>query len=278
MHKAEFSSVLIVGLGLIGGSLAKLIRHYYPDMRILGVDSHLDTCMAAVSGGIVDEAGLKMSELRSEPDCVFICVPIQHVVEGVEQVARAFPKVKVISDVASVKASIVVSRETLGDILFVPGHPMAGIEKTGIDYSDLKIIEHATYVVVPQQGDGYGMFCHFLQSLSFKVVEMDAKVHDTIVAAVSHVPYVMSSLTALNAKSRPIEFQDGINKLKSSGFRDTTRVSHSDPVWGHDVCFYNRDAILKQLRDVQGQLNQLIRLVDVKDSKGLLAYFSRLKT
>ncbi len=277
MHKPPFSSVLIVGLGLIGGSLSKLIRQYYPDMRILGVDTNLDTCMAAVSGGIVDEAGLKMSELRSEPDCAFICVPIQHVVEGVERVARAFPKVKVISDVASVKASIVVSRETLGDILFVPGHPMAGIEKTGIDYSDLKIIEYATYVVVPQQGDAYRLFCDFLQSLSFKVVEMDAKAHDSVVATVSHVPYVMSSLTALNAKYRPIEFQDGISQLKSSGFRDTTRVSHSDFVWGHDVCVYNRDAMLKQLRDVQGQLTQLIRLIDIGDSKGLLAYFSRLK-
>ena len=277
MPNSPYSTVLIVGLGLIGGSLARLIRHIYPDAQLIGMDVNGASCEFALDNGIVDYAFPHLSSITHQPDLALVCVPIRQVVSTIESVVYRFPGLKVISDVASVKAEISVPRETLGEVMFIPGHPMAGIEKTGISHSDFKIMEKAKYVVCPQDGDAYSEFCSFLTSLSFQVIEMDAKTHDRVVASVSHLPYLMAVLTANNAQSQDALLQPAIDQLKSSGFRDTTRVSASDPDWGVDVCIYNREEILTQLRDVVAQANYLIELLDVSDSHRLLDYLSGVR-
>jgi prephenate dehydrogenase len=275
--KSQYSTILIVGLGLIGGSLARLIRHIYPDVQIIGMDINATSCEFALDNGIVDYAFSHLSSVTQEPELALICVPIRYVVPTIESVVYRFPGLKVVSDVASVKTEISVPRETLGEVMLIPGHPMAGIEKTGISHSDFKIMEKAKYVVCPQDGDAYSEFCSFLTSLSFQVIEMDAKTHDHVVASVSHLPYLMAVLTANNAQRQGDLLRPAIGQLKSSGFRDTTRVSASDPDWGVDVCVYNREQVLPQLRDIVDQANYLIELLGVSDSHRLLDYFSGVR-
>ncbi len=277
MPKSPYQTLLIIGLGLIGGSLARLIRHHYPDSRIFGVETDAAARDYALSNRIVDEVGVHFSELSSDPEVAFVCVPIRHVISEIQAVIHAYPTLRVVSDVASVKGDILVSRETLGAVMFIPGHPMAGIEKKGVMHSDFLILEGAKYVVVPQVGAEYSIFCDFLTSLSFEVVEMDAKSHDRVVASVSHIPYLMAGLTVDNARAQDSRLQPFISQLKSSGYRDTTRVAASDPVWGVDICLSNQIAILAQLKAVSAHLTDLIKMVELSDQERLLSYLTAIQ-
>jgi len=269
----HYKRVMVVGLGLIGGSIARVIRRRFgADVYVMGVDVDLASVQFALESGIVDEGSVSIGGMSVAPDVVWVCTPISVVAQTVVAVANAYPSVSVISDVASVKSAINVSREALGGVLYVPGHPMAGTEKSGILNSDADIVEGATYMLSLQSDVRYEGFRDMLVSLGFRVVEMDEATHDRVVAAVSHVPYVMACLTVGNAQSQPESLQELVGQLKSSGYRDTTRVAGSDPSWGVEVCVHNREAVMAQLVAVRDALTAVIGYVDASDEEALLAY------
>lgn len=260
-----FSRIGIVGLGLIGGAFAKLILSYFPDTEILALDPDTTIWHLAKQDGIGMVKAL--SDLR---DCelVIVATPISSVGETVFGLQAVLPPDAMITDVASVKKSIlgaVSAHAVPGGAQFFGGHPMAGREYTGYAATSADVLRGATYVVMPDVPE---IFRVWLGELGFRIVEMTPEAHDTAVAMVSHVPYLMAVLTAGQVRGA-----QGAKVLASSGFRDTTRVAMSPPAWGVSVCLDNAEAVLSCLTQIQLDLDTVRQAIVSGDSDTLAIYF-----
>lgn len=263
--RSPYTTVAIVGLGMMGGSLAMLIKSQYPDVQIVGVSRRKETAEYALAHHIVDEAYLKIDELPQSCDLAFICTPIDAVAPTFTSLGHHFKTGITITDIASVKEGLPLTNSALpAHHTYILGHPMAGIEKTGIEFADPKILAHARYLITCKGNQSCDEFKQFLNALSFETIVLPWGIHDSIVAAGSHIPYLMAILTSANATRQNLNHP--VWPALGSGFRDTTRVAGSDPAWGTDICTYNATEILTQLKQIQDDLSQLIALITENDA------------
>jgi len=309
----SFPRVGIVGLGLIGGSLAKLIREIFPDTHIVAVSRNQSACAQAIAEGVLSSVDTDLSAL-AEMDLVFVATPIEMIVDTVQTLQTILAPSAIVTDVASVKRDIVATlslgeangvqgAEPLENLshsssaeprkneinnfkgfhplnpirnkaLFIGGHPMAGKETTGYAASDAKMFLGATYVLMPCADPRYPIFETYLKNLKFRVVTMSPEDHDQAVGLSSHGPYLMACLTAGALLNSP--YAEAGKKLISSGFRDTTRVACSPSEWGTSVCLDNSDAVLAFLETVSGDIDTLATLIKSKDAVALKTYFETI--
>lgn len=255
----------IIGLGLIGGSLAIDLRAL--GHIILGVSRRLATCEQAIVRGIVDDASTDL-RLMSAADVVFLCTPLGVIESTVEQLIPHLAASTVLTDVGSVKVSVV---ETIAPRWqnFVGGHPMAGTAENGLDAAIPQLFVDRPYVLTPIDSTpkpALSIVTELVESLQCQIYQCQPEAHDRAVAWISHLPVMVSSslIAACQSESDPVVLQLA-QKLASSGFRDTSRVGGGNPELGVMMAKYNQKALLHSLRAYQNQLNQFIQQIEQED-------------
>jgi prephenate dehydrogenase len=270
----SFKNITIIGVGVIGGSLGLSIKKHYPAVRIVGVDKR-NVLRKALKRGAIDHATTNLRKALSKADLVFLATPVSVIQKSLPKVAAFTSPHTLVTDVGSVKRTIMRSASRLfprGN--FVGGHPMAGVELSGVDAAHPLLFENAVYVLSPMKSNPAGMlrqFADFLKELGARVVLLDPKTHDEVASVVSHLPQLTAvALTNVAGK----EHRSGRRHLRlaAGGFRDLTRIASSRPEMWKDILEFNRDEIDKSVVLLIREL-QRYRTYLRKRSKDLPAKF-----
>lgn len=251
----------IVGLGLIGGSLAFDLRtqgHY-----LLGVSRQIQTCQTAIQRGIVDEAGQNL-ELLTEVEIIFLCTPIAAIVPTLQKLMPILSPPTLVTDVGSVKGFIVEACTALWPN-FIGGHPMAGTAEQGIEAAQSGLFMNAPYVLTPTTkttDQGLSLLIDLINNLGAKLYQCSPEEHDQAVAWISHLPVMVSaSLIAACGGEKNSQIFQLAQQLASSGFRDTSRVGGGNPELGVMMAQFNQVSLLRSLSGYRQQLDQVIDLI-----------------
>lgn len=239
-----------IGLGLIGGSLAKAIRQYYPDCEITAFDKNKETLALATLESVIDVAATSLDDNFYGCRYLFLCAPVSCNTAYLKQLARYLDGDCILSDVGSVKGQIHREVERLGiGKHFIGGHPMAGSEKSGYANSRAMLLENAYYVLTPGKGvpeEKVRAFQEFLESLKALPVLLDADTHDKVTGTISHLPHIIAA--SLVELVRDTDTGEGLMKtLAAGGFKDLTRIASSSPVMWQHICEQNKDHITEIL-------------------------------
>ena len=275
------ASVLVIGLGLIGASLARALRASRFAPRIIGFDR--DPARAARAGelGVVDVVADALPGALAMADLVVLAVPtlaVEAVLEDVRTHARAQA---VITDVASVKGSVVEAAARVFGALparFVPGHPIAGAERSGVDAASADLFRGCRVILAPDAGtdpQALATVCAMWRRAGAEVVEMDCETHDRVLALTSHLPHMLA-FTLVDALAREDASED-IFRFAAGGFRDFTRIASSDAVMWRDIALANRVGLLSALDVFTARLAELRALVECADGPAMEAVFLRAR-
>lgn len=255
----------IVGLGLIGGSLAIDLRSL--GHTILGVSRRRTTCEQAIERDIVDDVSTDL-RLMSAAEVVFLCTPLGAMGSTVEQLVPHLASTTVLTDVGSVKGAVV---ETIAPRWqnFVGGHPMAGLAESGLEAAVAKLFVDKPYVLTPIAStptSAVTIVADLVQSLQSRIYHCSPEEHDRAVAWISHLPVMVSAgLIAACMQEPEPAVRDLAQKLASSGFRDTSRVGGGNPELGVMMAKYNRQALRQSLYAYRQQLDQFIQQIEQED-------------
>lgn len=252
-----------MGLGLIGGSMAIDLKRY-SDHTILGASRRVETCRQAVTRGIVDDASPDL-QLMATADIVFLCTPLGAIETTVEQLIPQLQPATILTDVGSVKASVV---KTIAPRWknFVGGHPMAGTADSGLDAAQADLFVDRPYVLTPIDStppDALETVAQIARSLRSRIYQCRPEDHDRAVAWISHLPVMVSAslIAACLTEANP-EVLTLAKHLASSGFQDTSRVGGGNPELGVMMAHYNQTALLHSLRGYRDRLDQIIEQIE----------------
>lgn len=261
---AMFSRVAILGLGLMGGSLALALRDAGVAMRVVGYDRTPEVATRACTRGMVDEASFSVAEAVGGADLVVLAVPVVTERALLEQAIPHLTAGAIVTDLGSTKRAVVSWAEELlpPDVHFVGGHPMAGRELSGLDASDATLYRGAVWCLTPTpQADRAAVqrLSSLIATLGASPVLLDADRHDYLIAGVSHLP-ILAAAGLVRTLARDAGWAD-LMLLAAGGFRDTTRVASGDPRMARDICLTNRDEILRWLDVYLATLQELRGMV-----------------
>lgn len=271
-----------IGLGLIGGSIARALKEKKKDsVRILAFDPNPDTLELALSQQVADQALEKIDSNLQQCDYVFLCAPVAQNAENLIHLKQYLSKNCILTDVGSVKSDICSQIEAAGlDSCFIGGHPMAGSERTGFANSKARLLENAYYILTPSATvpeSQVQSFQSLIQALGAIPLVLTPKQHDYVTGAVSHLPHVIAaSLVNLIEKS---DTSDGIMKMiAAGGFKDITRIASSAPEMWQQICLANSENISELLGCYISDLLTVKEMLDDKNSLALNAFFTEART
>ncbi len=271
--------IAIVGLGLIGGSLAlKLSEEGYP---VWGISRNRATCQEVLERGALQGCGTDLAQLADfDPQVVVICTPLEQVLVTLATLVPHLSPQTVVSDVGSVKQPIVAPATELWP-LFVGGHPMAGKTLQGIQAAEASLFLGRPYVLTPlpqTQPQAIEAMKELVTAVGAEVVLTDPKRHDQAVAWISHLPVMIGAgLIAAVGQAEDPDILELARTLASSGFRDTSRVGGGIPQLGLEMARYNQQALLAALRGYQVQLKKIERLIEGERWEELLQMLQRTR-
>ena len=270
-----------IGLGLIGGSIAKAIRKYHPDYHILAYNRSKEALASAISTGIIDGVCEEMKDPRfGSCDYVFLCAPVEINLECLAYLKEIRQPGCIITDVGSVKGIIHQKVDELGMTdCFIGGHPMAGSEKTGFDHSNERILENAYYILTPTHTVSpkkVEEFEHFVASIGAVPLILDYKKHDFSVGSISHLPTVIAS-TLVNLVKNLDDSDETLRTIAAGGFKDITRVASSDPTMWENICLANRNQILELIDTYVNALKETRNTIAESHPEEIKEFFSSAK-
>ena len=263
--------IAIIGLGLIGGSLGLAVKGARLDnLEVVGYDGEWGVGPKAQRLGAIDRATRDARSAARDAALVVIATPVLAIREVMEEIAPALREGCVVTDTGSTKAEVLRwAGEVLpGHVDFVGGHPLAGKEQSGIQAADARLFAGAAYCVVPHVNASelaINAVLSLVGIVGARPVFIDAEEHDSYVAAVSHLPLVLS--VALFSLARNSQAWPDMAELAASGFRDLTRLASGDPNMSHDICITNREHILHWLDRMAGELSRYRELIRDKDEE-----------
>lgn len=271
----------IIGVGLIGGSLARSLREHGAVAEIVGIGRGEANLQRALELGVIDRYTLDPVAGVAGADLVFLATPVCAVVDILARIAPALPPGCVVTDGGSVKGEIVAACEALmpAGTFFVGGHPIAGTEQSGVEASFATLYQGKRCIVTPTEATDRRALAKVVRMWEIagsEVVLMEVDKHDRVVAAISHLPH-MVAYSLVNAVGSYDRFDESILKYSAGGFRDFTRIASSDPVMWRDIAIMNRDSILELMDFFSGCFVELRTLVERGDCVGLEAFFARSK-
>lgn len=277
----EVTHIAVIGLGLMGSSLALAARKFHPGIHVTGCDANPDVTGQALKLGIVNEiAGVDELD-AGRCQIVFVSTPVSSIAGIVRKLARRVGHPLVVTDTGSTKSAI--QTELKGELppgfCYIGGHPMCGSELEGLDGADPFLYENAVYILTGAQtapADRLELLKQFLGSLGAMVVEMEPEVHDSIVANTSHLPY-LAAVSLVNTFVGNFEGNKGAHMLAAGGFHDTTRIASCPPALWKEICLSNRAPLLKALRQMVTELESLEDAVTSADGERLQKTFTRAR-
>jgi len=271
----------LIGVGLIGGSLARALRDAGHVREVIGYGRGLANLQRAVELGVADRIETSLSAAVRDADMVVLATPVGSMADILDAIAPYLAKDAVVTDVGSVKGTIATAaRAALGEKLadFVPGHPIAGTERTGVEasFSSLFVGRRVVLTPLPEtRAEAVARVRAMWQAAGAEVVSMSVEHHDAVLAATSHLPHLLAyALVDMLAR---LDDSREIFAYAAGGFRDFTRIASSDPVMWRDISLANREAIVNMLKQYQAEVNGLIKAVATGDGEKLLTLFARAK-
>jgi prephenate dehydrogenase len=278
----SFTNVAIVGVGLIGGSLALAARKQGTFQHIVGIDHNFHSIEKAQSLKVVDWGTTDLYRGVKEADLVVVATPVRSIAPLITEIAPIVRPGTIITDVGSVKDEIVSTVEAmrLDDVSFVGGHPIAGTENSGVEAAFTDLFLEKNCVLTPTKRtltSALERVRQVWESVGAHVVCMDTQVHDRIFGAVSHLPhYVAFALVSCidNLASAGEDFF----RFSAGGLKDFTRIAGSDPVMWTDIACMNRANVVELIDNYQAYLNTLRQLINDGDAEGLLAHISKARS
>ena len=272
----EHEKIGFVGLGLIGGSIAKAVRRYYPEWEIAAFDKNRETLALAVQEGTIHTACSSIDDNFRDCSYIFLCTPVAYNTAYLSQLKDLAGKDCILTDVGSVKTSIHEEVTALGmDEIFIGGHPMAGSEKSGFINAKAHLIENAYYILTPSskvKEEKVEAYKNFIASLKALPVVLDYREHDFITGTISHLPHIIAA-TLVNFV-RDTDTKDELMKaLAAGGFKDITRIASSSPVMWQQICLKNRDNISRILGHYIDALEKAKASVDTGNEDKLYSLF-----
>ncbi len=279
---APFDTIAIVGLGLIGSSIARAVRQSLPDTRILGYDRNAGVCARAEAIGLCDAYLPAFGAELAEAQMVILCVPVGAMAAAAAAMAPHLSAQAIISDVGSCKASVLTAlRSALPHAIIVPAHPVAGTENSGPEAGFASLFKGRWCILTPDadaDAEACGKVAAFWQALGANVETMDAAHHDLVLAVTSHLPHLIAYTIVGTASDLEGVTQSEVIKYSAGGFRDFTRIAASDPVMWRDVFLSNKDAVLEMLQRFSEDLSALQRAIRWDKGDELEELFTRTRT
>lgn len=277
----RFATIAIVGLGLIGSSIARAVRQALPDTRILGYDRSADVCARAEAIGLCDAYHAEFGPDLASAEMVILCVPVGAMTAAAAAMAPHLSAQAIISDVGSCKASVLSAlRASLPDAIIVPAHPVAGTENSGPESGFASLFKGRWCILTPDDQADAGAcdrVAGFWQALGANVETMEAAHHDLVLAVTSHLPHLIAYTIVGTASDLEGVTQSEVIKYSAGGFRDFTRIAASDPVMWRDVFLSNKEAVLEMLQRFSEDLSALQRAIRWDKGDELEALFTRTR-
>ncbi|MDI9413597.1 MAG: prephenate dehydrogenase [Bacillota bacterium] len=275
----QFQEIVIIGLGLMGGSLALALRKSGYSGRIIGCDLEKDTLLEAFRMGMIDAYFQDPKSAVKNADLVILAVPVGYYAELFSEIASAVKQEVIVTDLGSVKSYVEeTAKEFFFDkIQFVGGHPMAGSEKGGIHAASPTLYENAYYFITPTpdtREETVEALENLVRNIGAFPVIVSAKEHDQIVAKISHLPHLVAVvLTNLLGREENVSCLPFVG----GGFRDTTRIAAGNPDMWKDIFFYNKEEILLGIEDLQDILSEFGTLLSDGEEEHLLTTLEEAK-
>ncbi|GAB0115053.1 prephenate/arogenate dehydrogenase family protein [Acidisoma sp. C75] len=251
-HPPVFQRLALVGLGLIGSSVARAARESGAAAEIIATDASAAVCARVRALGIADRVEEDAAQAVAGADCVMLCVPVGALAEVMGQIAPHLAPGAVLTDVGSTKLSVIrdVGPLVPQGVHFVPAHPLAGTEFSGPDAGFATLFQGRYCLIVPPAGTEPAAVARLRalwERLGAMVEEMEPAHHDRVLAIVSHLPHLIAFTICGTADDLADETRQEVLRFAASGFRDFTRIAASDPVMWRDVFLNNREALLEML-------------------------------
>ncbi|PVY78407.1 3-phosphoshikimate 1-carboxyvinyltransferase [Tamilnaduibacter salinus] len=280
-NRPVFRRVAIVGLGLIGGSLALAIREHGLAGTVVGTDRRDDETLWARDHGVIDEMAFSAAEAVKEADLVVVAVPVRATRDVLEAVRPALSDHAILTDVGSTKGSFIQSVQAVfGEWpeRVIPGHPIAGSEKSGIRAAHGDLFDRHKIILTPPDSvapEALDQLTRLWEGCGARVLTMSVDRHDEVLAATSHLPHLIafSLVDTLAGEDDNLD----IFRYAAGGFRDFTRIAASDPIMWHDIFLSNREAVLNMIDHFTADLGQLRQAIESQDGERLLQVFSRAR-
>jgi len=276
-----FARVSILGLGLIGSSIARGVKAYMPGARVTGYDADPATRLEADALGFLDDVADSPGAAVTDADLVMLCVPVGAMAQAAASMADDLPADAVVSDVGGCKVSVAAAlRAALPQATIVPGHPVAGTEHSGPAAGFPGLFKGRWCILTPA-GDtdpaAVMRVSAFWERLGAEVEVMDAAHHDRVLAVTSHVPHLIAYSIVGTASDLEEVTRSEVIKFSAGGFRDFTRIAASDPVMWRDVFLNNREAVLEILQRLTEDVTMLQRAIRWGDGDKLFDLFTRTR-
>lgn len=264
------TTVAIIGVGLIGGSIGLGLKKASADTRIIGIPRREETIQAAKTLGAIDEGTTDPKRGVIDADIIFLSTPINLLIPILKEIAPVLKGGAIVTDVGSSKTEIVAQAEKImpKGTFFVGGHPMAGKEQVKLEAAEAELFKDKTWVLTTNSKTNkkaLGEVCKLASLLGAKVVEMDTKTHDLAVAGISHTPLAIAA-ALVNSVAQAEKAKEEMQMCAASGFRDTTRIASGDPILGVDMFTTNKKAVLQTLSAFKKSLARLEKLIKDGDA------------
>ncbi len=278
------NKLVVIGVGLIGGSLAMAARQRGLCHEVIGVVRKQSTCDEAIALGVVDRAVMHLSDVAHEltsGDVIFIGVPTLAVPAVLEEIRNTVMPEVTVTDGASVKGSVLAAvTNVYGEMppQVVLGHPIAGSEKSGVGASNPHLYEQHRVILTPDARTGsehLARVSSLWRGVGAEVLSMPVDEHDDVLAATSHLPHAIA-YSLVDTLAHDAE-NENIFRYAAGGFRDFTRIASSDPTMWHDIMLANRESVLRALDLFVANLARLRDAIDQQDGDALLSIFSQAK-
>jgi cyclohexadieny/prephenate dehydrogenase len=276
---SPFQSVAIVGLGLIGSSIARAVHERLPDVRVTGFDMDPAVRDRARALALVDRVVDAAQDAAPGADLVIFCVPVGAMGAAAEAVAPGLSADALVSDVGSCKGFVAEElRKALPQARIVPAHPVAGTENSGPDAGFSALFQGRWCILTPEANadpDDVERLSAFWAALGARVEIMDARHHDVVLAVTSHLPHLIAFTIVGTASDLERVTESEVIKYSAGGFRDFTRIAASNPAMWRDVFLTNKDAVLATLRQFTDDLAFLEQAILADDGPALFDLFTR---
>jgi cyclohexadieny/prephenate dehydrogenase len=282
MSTLIYTKIALIGIGLIGSSLARVIRQEGLAEHISISSRRAETLARAKELKLGDSYSTDMAEAVRDADLVIVSVPVGSSGAVAEAIASSLKHGAVVTDVGSTKASVIAQMQPHipAGVHFIPGHPLAGTEKSGPDAGFAELFQNRWCILTPPEGtdaDEIARLTRFWEACGSHVDTMDPQHHDRVLAIVSHLPHLIAYNIVGTADDLELVTQSEVIKYSATGFRDFTRLAASDPEMWRDVCLNNRDAILEMLSRFSEDLASLQRSIRWGDGEALFNLFTRTR-
>ena len=282
MNFNTYNSVLIFGMGLIGSSIARVIKQKKIAKKIFAIDNNKYTINIAKDLKIVDEIYENLEDTSNQFDLIFICTPLSSYKNIFKKLNTFVQEPTLITDAGSTKISVIKDFKSIINnkkISFLPAHPIAGLEKSGPQHGFAELFDNRYCIVTPINSDDkfIDSISNIWKSFGMTVEIMDGERHDRVLAMTSHIPQLIAYSVVRTATDLETQMKNEVIKYSAAGFRDFTRLAGSDPIMWRDIYDKNKDAVLEMLDRFSEDLLTFQKAIRNNDLKFLEGEFLQSK-